>query len=84
MLEAKDYSNTSFLAIKVSSEKALEYQLTCESFHKTTFLKFDSFACAFQGAIFDILLGECMALWDKPNELSIQHLVYIFMQYVDS
>ena len=29
-------------------------------------------------------LGECMVLWDEPNELSIQHHVYIFMQYVDS
>ena len=31
-----------------------------------------------------IILGECTALWDEPNELSIQHYVYIFMQYVDS
>ena len=31
-----------------------------------------------------ILLGECIALWGEPNELSIQHRVYIFMQYVDS
>ena len=30
------------------------------------------------------LLGECIALWGKPNELSIQYRVYIFMQYVDS
>ena len=30
------------------------------------------------------ILGECIALWGKPNELSIQHRVYIFMQYVDS
>ena len=30
------------------------------------------------------ILGECIALWDEPNELSIQHRVYIFMQYVDS
>ena len=30
------------------------------------------------------LLGECMALWGKPYEPSIQHHVYIFMQYVDS
>ena len=37
--------------------------------HKTTFL---------------IILGECIALWDEPNELSIQHRGYIFMQYVDS
>ena len=28
------------------------------------------------------ILGECMALWGDPNELSIQHCVYIFMQYV--
>ena len=25
-----------------------------------------------------------MALWGEPNELSIQHRVYIFMQYVAS
>ena len=31
-----------------------------------------------------ILLGECIALWGEPNELSIQYHVYIFMQYVDS
>ena len=31
-----------------------------------------------------LLLGECMALWGEPNEPSIQHHVYIFMQYVDS
>ena len=31
-----------------------------------------------------VLLGECIALWGEPNELSIQHRVYIFMQYVDS
>ena len=29
-------------------------------------------------------LSECMALWGQPDELSIQHHVYIFMQYVDS
>ena len=31
-------------------------------------------------------VDECMALWGKPNEPSIQHHVYIFMQYyyVDS
>ena len=33
--------------------------------------------------IYVLLLGECIALWDEPNELSIQHHVYIFMQYVD-
>ena len=27
-------------------------------------------------------VGECIALWGEPNELSIHHLVYIFMQYV--
>ena len=32
----------------------------------------------------DNILGECMALWGEPNELSIQHYVHIFMQYVDS
>ena len=31
-----------------------------------------------------IQLGECIALWGKPNELSMQHHVYIFIQYVDS
>ena len=30
------------------------------------------------------ILGECMALWGKPNKLSIQHHIYIFVQYVDS
>ena len=30
------------------------------------------------------LLGECMALWGEPNELSIQYHIYIFIQYVDS
>ena len=30
------------------------------------------------------MLGECMAFWGEPNKLSIQHCVYIFMQYVDS
>ena len=31
-----------------------------------------------------IILGECIALWGEPNELSIQYRIYIFMQYVDS
>ena len=31
-----------------------------------------------------ITLGECMALWGKPNKPSIQHQVYIFRQCVDS
>ena len=30
------------------------------------------------------ILSECIVLLGKPNELSIQHHVYIFMQYVDS
>ena len=30
------------------------------------------------------VLGEYMALWGKPNELSIQYHVYIFMQYIAS
>ena len=36
--------------------------------------------------IYEVLytLGECMALWGEPNELSIQHRVYILMQYADS
>ena len=34
-------------------------------------------------AIYITLLGECIALWGKPNEPSIQHYVYIFMQCVD-
>ena len=29
-------------------------------------------------------LGECIALWGEPNELSIQYHIYIFIQYVDS
>ena len=32
----------------------------------------------------DPLLGECIALWGEPNELSIQSHIYIFIQYVDS
>ena len=31
-----------------------------------------------------LLLGECIALWGEPDELSIRHHVYIFMQYVNS
>ena len=30
------------------------------------------------------ILDECIALWGKPNELSIQYRIYIFIQYVDS
>ena len=30
------------------------------------------------------IISECIALWDEPNELSIQHDVYIFIQYIDS
>ena len=41
-------STASSLAIEVSSEKALELQLTCESHHKMTFSEFDSFACRAQ------------------------------------
>ena len=26
-----------------------------------------------------LMLGECMALWGKPNDPGIQHHVYIFM-----
>ena len=48
----------SSLAIKVSLEKALELQVTCESCHKTTFSMFESFAFEFQGTIFDILLNS--------------------------
>ena len=29
-------------------------------------------------------LGECIALWGEPNELSIHYRIYIFIQYVDS
>ena len=35
-------------------------------------------------SLYVLQLGECMALWGEPNELSIQHCVHIFMQYVDS
>ena len=31
-----------------------------------------------------IVLSGYIALWGDPNELSIQHHIYIFMQYVDS
>ena len=34
-------------------------------------------------AYFSHRLGECMALWGEPNEPSIQHQVYIFMQCID-
>ena len=30
------------------------------------------------------ILGECIALWGEPNELSIRYRIYIFIQYVDS
>ena len=30
------------------------------------------------------MLDEYMALWGEPNEPSIQHHAYIFMEYVDS
>ena len=30
------------------------------------------------------ILGEYIALWGEPNELSIQYRIYIFIQYVDS
>ena len=44
------------------------------------------YSCKILGLISKILskLDECMALWGKPNEPSLQHHVYIFMQYVDS
>ena len=48
----------SSLAIKVSSEKALDLHLACKSRHKMTFFKFESFACTFQGTMFDILLNS--------------------------
>ena len=50
----------SFLIIEVTSEKALELQLTCESCHKMTFSRFDPFAYAFQGTIFDIYFQEVL------------------------
>ena len=31
-----------------------------------------------------VIIGECIALWGEPNELSIQHCAYIFMKCVDS
>ena len=40
-------SNTSSLAINLSSEIALELQLTSESCHKQTFSKFESIACSY-------------------------------------
>ena len=30
------------------------------------------------------ILGDCVVLWGQPNEPSIQHHVYFFMQYVDT
>ena len=47
-------SNTSSLALEVSSKKALEFQATCKGCHKMAFSKFDSVACAFQETILDI------------------------------
>ena len=38
----------------------------------------------FKQQCMDYILGECIALWGKPNEPCIQHQVYIFMQYIDS
>ena len=38
----------------------------------------------FVNSVIVYTLGECIALWGEPNELSIQHHVYIFIQYVDS
>ena len=52
----------SSLTTKVSSEKALQLQLTCESQHKTTLSKFESFACIFQGTIFNILVFKTKIL----------------------
>ena len=34
-------------------------------------------------ALVSLSLGECIALCGEPNEPSIQHHVYIFMQYVN-
>ena len=34
-------------------------------------------------AYFLTTIGECMGLWGEPNDLSTQHCVYIFIQYVD-
>ena len=41
-------------------------------------------ACTNDVAIACCMLGECIALWGEPNELSIQYCIYIFIQYVDS
>ena len=78
-------SNTSSLAIKISSEIALKLQLTSESCYKQTFSKFESIACTFQGTIFDILLNilkrftwSWPAVWLGSGEVScIQHLWWL-------
>ena len=75
-------SNTSSLAINISSEIALELQLTSESCDKQSFSKFEPIACTSQGTSFDILLNisKCFtwswpALWLGSGEVScIQHL----------
>ena len=84
-------SSMGSLAIEISSEKALELQLTCESCHKMTFSKFDSFTCAFQGTIFDnynnkhfetfcLIMTYCLSgkWWGK---LYIAHLWISYVVY---
>ena len=51
-------SNTSSFSYKVSLEKALELQLTCETCHIMFFSKSGSFACAIQGTTFDIRISK--------------------------
>ena len=60
-------SNMSSLVIKISSEKAMELQLNCENHHKTTFSKFESFGCAFQGAITDTSVTFRKVLLDSDR-----------------
>ena len=49
-----------------------------------TMILLQSMSLSLLGLLSLILLGECIALWGEPNELSIQSHIYIFIQYVDS
>ena len=43
----------------------MEFQLNCENHHKTTFSKFESFDCAFQGTITDTSVTFWKVLLDS-------------------
>ena len=56
VLEAQDQQHK-FFGYESFFRESLRAPFTCKSSHKMTFSKFDSFACAFQGTIFEILLN---------------------------